>query len=61
MTTVGDLAFVVGIFVGPPLVLIICLILRGARQPRWVLATASALAAVTALAWVAYWYLWGQA
>lgn len=61
MTAMGDVAFVVGIFLGPPLVLIACVLLRVARQPRWVLATALALSAVTALAWIAYWYLWGKA
>ena len=61
MTTIGDLVFVVGIFAGPPLVLITCVLLRVARQPRWVYATAVALSAVMVLAWVTYWYLWGEA
>jgi hypothetical protein len=61
MPTVADLPFVVGILVGPPLALVICVLLMGARQPRWVLATAVAPMAVAALASVAYWYLWGKA
>ena len=61
MTTIGDLVFVVGIFAGPPLVLITCVLLRVARQPRWVYATAVALSAVMVLAWVTYWFLWGEA
>lgn len=31
------------------------------RQPRWVYATAVALSAVMVLAWVTYWFLWGEA
>ena len=61
MTTLGDLVFVVGIFAGPPLVLITCVLLRVTRQPRRVFVTAVALSAVMMLAWVTYWYLWGQA
>ena len=61
MTRVGDFVFLVGIFAGPPLVLSTCVWLRVARQPRWVFATASALAAVMALVWFTYWYLWGTA
>jgi len=61
VTTSGDLAFVVALFVGPPVALITCLLLRGAGQPRWVFAAAAALSAVMVLAWVAYWYLWGKA
>lgn len=61
MSTIGDVVFVVGIFVGPPLVVSTCVVLRASRQPRWVFATALALSAVTAIAWVAYWYLWGRA
>ena len=61
MTTIGDLVFVVGIFAGPPLVLITCVLLGVTRQPRWVYATAVALSAVMVLAWVTYWYLWGEA
>ena len=61
MTTLADFVFAVGIFAGPPLVLITCVLLRVTRQPRWVFATAVALSAVLALAWVTYWYLWGKA
>ncbi len=61
MATIGDFVFVVGIFAGPPLVLITCVLLRVTRQPRWVYATAVALSAITVLAWGAYWYLWGKA
>lgn len=61
MTTIGGLVFAVGIFARPPLVLITCVLLRVTRQPRWVFATAVALSAVMMLAWVTYWYLWGQA
>ena len=61
MPTVADLPFVVGIFVGPPLVLITCVLLSMARHARWVLATAVALSGITALSWVAYWSLWGTA
>lgn len=61
MTTLGDLMFVVGIFAGPPLVLITCVLLRVTRQPRRVFVTAVALSAFMMLAWVTYWYLWGEA
>lgn len=61
VTTIGDFMFMVGIFAGPPLVLSACVLLRVARQPRWVFATAVALSAVMVLAWVAYWFLWGEA
>jgi len=61
MTTIGDFMFVVGIFAGPPIVLSTCVSLRVTRQPRWVYATAVALSAVMMLAWVTYWYLWGEA
>lgn len=61
MPTIADLPFVVGILVGPPLAVVTCVLLKGARQPRWVLATALAPSAVAALASVAYWYLWGKA
>lgn len=61
MTTIGDIVFAVGIIAGPPLVLSTGVLLRVTRQPRWVFATAVALSAVMALAWVTYWYLWGKA
>lgn len=61
MATIGESAFVVGMFVGPPLVLGTCVLLRVKRQPRWIFVTAVALSAVLALAWVTYWYLWGKA
>jgi len=61
MTMIGDFVFVVGVFAGPLLVLSTCVLLRVTRQPRWVLISAVALSAVMALAWVAYWYLWGKA
>ena len=53
--------FVVGIFAGPPLVLTTCVLLRVTRQPRRVYATGVALSAIMLIAWVTYWYLWGQA
>ena len=61
MTTIADLVFLVGIFMGPLLVVGTCVMLRMTRQPQWVFATAIGLSAVTALAWVTYWYLWGEA
>lgn len=61
MTTIGDFAFVVGMFAGPALVLSTCVLLRVTVQRRWVLITAVALSAVMALSWVTYWYLWGKA
>lgn len=61
MTTIADFVFAVGIFAGPPLVLSTCVLLLVTRQPRWVLVTAVALSAVMAIAWVTYWYLWGEA
>ena len=61
MPTIADLPFVVGVLVGPPLALVTCVLVMGARQPRWVLATTVALSAVAAMAFVAYWYAWGKA
>ena len=61
MPTIADLPFVVGALVGPPLALVTCVLVMGARQPRWVLATTVALSAVAAMAFVAYWYAWGKA
>ena len=57
----SDLVFVVGLFVGPPLAVGTCVLLHQTRQPRWVFRTALALSGVMALAWIVYWYLWGQA
>lgn len=61
MTTIGDFVFAVGIFAGPLLVLSTGVLLLVTRQPRWVVVAAVVLATVMGLAWVTYWYLWGQA
>lgn len=61
VTTIGDFIFGLGIFAGPLLVLTIGVLLLVTRQPRWVVVAAVVLAAVMGLAWVSYWYLWGQA
>lgn len=61
MTSIGDLAFVVAISMGPVLVLATFLLLLVTQQPRWISVTVIACGVVAATAFVSYWYVWGKA
>ncbi|MGH3987656.1 MAG: hypothetical protein ACRDTZ_10100 [Pseudonocardiaceae bacterium] len=59
--SVGDLAFVVALSIGPAIFIVSIVLLLVLRQPRWVRATVVALGAVTVASFAAYAYVWGRA